>query len=116
MTLKDGERIPFSFLSLFLGAQPCAEWLGDTVARDEDGFILTGSTVGSDDPLETSVSGVYAAGDVARGLKAKRCAAGGLARGAMVVQLVDGHVRRQREGELSGRGRPGACGSPDWSC
>ena len=48
VTLKDGERIPFSFLFLFLGAQPCAEWLGDTVARDEDGFILTGSTVGSD--------------------------------------------------------------------
>ena len=42
VTLRDGERLPFSFLFLFLGAQPCTEWLDDSVARDEDGFILTG--------------------------------------------------------------------------
>ena len=38
VTLKTGERLPFSFLFLFLGALPCTEWLGDAVARDEDGF------------------------------------------------------------------------------
>ena len=43
VTLTSGERLPFSFLFLFLGARPCTEWLGDTVARDEDGFILTGA-------------------------------------------------------------------------
>ena len=43
VTLEDGEQLPLSFLFLFLGAQPCTEWLGDTVARDEKGFILTGS-------------------------------------------------------------------------
>src|SRR6202007_3171283 len=42
VTLKDGEREPFSFLFLFLGALPCTEWLDDTVARDKNGFILTG--------------------------------------------------------------------------
>ena len=42
VTLKSGERLPFSFLFLFLGARPCTEWLDDAVARDEDGFILTG--------------------------------------------------------------------------
>ena len=33
VTLKSGERLPFSFLFLFLGAQPCTEWLDDAVAR-----------------------------------------------------------------------------------
>ena len=42
VTLKTGEQLPFSFLFLFLGALPCTEWLGDVVARDENGFILTG--------------------------------------------------------------------------
>ena len=32
VTLKSGERVPFSFLFFFLGASPCTEWLGDTVA------------------------------------------------------------------------------------
>ena len=94
VTLKDGERMPFSFLFLFLGARPCTEWLDDTVERDEDGFILTGSAVGSDDLLETSVPGVYAAGDVRAG-STKRCAAA-VGEGAMVVQLVHGHIRQQR--------------------
>ena len=58
VTLKDGERLPFSFLFLFLGAQPCTEWLDDAVARDDDGFILTGAAAGADDLLETSVPGV----------------------------------------------------------
>ncbi len=46
VTLRSGERMPYAFLFLFLGAQPCTEWLGDVVARDENGFILTGSRGG----------------------------------------------------------------------
>ncbi|HWX08385.1 MAG TPA: FAD-dependent oxidoreductase, partial [Gaiellaceae bacterium] len=42
ITLKSGEQLPFSFLFVFLGAQPCTEWLDDSVARDDDGFVLTG--------------------------------------------------------------------------
>ena len=57
VTLKTGEHLPFSFLFLFLGALPCTEWLGDVVARDENGFILTGAAADTDDLLETSVSG-----------------------------------------------------------
>jgi thioredoxin reductase (NADPH) len=94
VTLKSGERLPFSFLFLFLGARPCTEWLDDTVERDEDGFILTGAAVGSDELLETSVDGVYAAGDVRAG-STKRCAAA-VGEGAIVVQLVHAHIRRQR--------------------
>jgi len=95
VTLKSGERLPFSFLFLFLGARPCTEWLDDAVERDEDGFILTGNAVASDDLLETSVPGVYAAGDVRAG-STKRCAAA-VGEGAMVVQLVHAHIRQQRE-------------------
>jgi thioredoxin reductase (NADPH) len=89
VTLKSGERLPFSFLFLFLGAQPCTEWLDDAVARDEDGFVLTGAAAGGDYLLETSVSGVFAAGDVRSG-SIKRCAAA-VGEGSMAVQLV--HAR-----------------------
>jgi len=42
VTLRDGERIPLSSLFLFLGAAPHTDWLGGTVALDDDGFVLTG--------------------------------------------------------------------------
>jgi len=86
VTLNDGERLPYSFLFCFLGASPCTEWLGDTVARDEDGFVLTGSEAGADGLLETSVPGVYAAGDVRAG-SIKRCATA-VGEGATVVRFV----------------------------
>jgi thioredoxin reductase (NADPH) len=86
VTLVDGERLPFAFLFLFLGAAPCTDWLGDTVARDDHGFVLTGSEAGADGLLETSVPGVYAAGDVRSG-SVKRCATA-VGEGAMVVRFV----------------------------
>src|SRR5205807_3766588 len=55
VTLTSGERLPFSFLFLFLGALPCTEWLDDTVARDDDGFILTGAAANAENLLETTV-------------------------------------------------------------
>src|SRR5207302_4276377 len=61
VTLKTGERLPFAFLFLFLGALPCTEWLGDVVARDDKGFVLTGPGAGADFLLETSVPGIFAA-------------------------------------------------------
>ena len=90
VTLAGGERLRFSFLFLFLGACPCTEWLGDAVARDEDGFILTGADAGAVNPLETSVPGVYAAGDVRSG-STKRCATA-VGEGAMAVQLVHARI------------------------
>jgi hypothetical protein len=41
--MANGERVPFSFLFLFLGATPCTEWLDDVVAHDDKGFVLTGA-------------------------------------------------------------------------
>jgi len=90
VTLKNGERLPFAFLFFFLGAQPCTEWLDDTVARAADGFILTGNAAGVDNLLETSVPGIFAAGDVRSG-SSKRCAAA-VGEGSMAVQFVHAHL------------------------
>jgi thioredoxin reductase (NADPH) len=90
VTLKDGERLSFSFLFLFLGALPCTEWLEDVVERDQNGFILTGTAVGAENLLETSVPGVFAAGDVRSG-STKRCATA-VGEGAWAVQLVHAHL------------------------
>jgi thioredoxin reductase (NADPH) len=86
VTLTDGERLSFSFLFLFLGAVPCTDWLGDVVARDSNGFVLTGPEAGAEGLLETSVPGVYAAGDVRAG-SIKRCATA-VGEGAAVVRFV----------------------------
>jgi thioredoxin reductase (NADPH) len=86
VTLRDGERLAFSYLFLFLGAEPCTDWLGDVVARDEHGFVLTGREAGAEGLLETSVPGIYAVGDVRSG-SVKRCATA-VGEGAMVVRFV----------------------------
>ncbi|HET8566950.1 MAG TPA: FAD-dependent oxidoreductase [Solirubrobacterales bacterium] len=90
VTLTDGTRLPYSFLFLFLGASPCTGWLDDTVARDDNGFILTGPDVGGRGLLETNVPRVYAAGDVRSG-SIKRCATA-VGEGAAVVRLVHEHL------------------------
>jgi thioredoxin reductase (NADPH) len=96
VTLTAGERLPFSFLFLFLGARPCTEWLGDAVSRHADGFVLTGDAAGAPNLLETSVPGVLAAGDVRSG-STKRCAAA-VGEGAMAVQFVHEHLAARPEG------------------
>jgi thioredoxin reductase (NADPH) len=95
VTLTDGTELPFSFLFLFLGAAPCTGWLGDCIARDEKGFLLTGADAGAEGLLETSVPGVYAAGD-ARSGSIKRCATA-VGEGATVVRFVHEHLTKVRE-------------------
>jgi thioredoxin reductase (NADPH) len=97
VTLTSGERLPFSFLFLFLGALPCTEWLDDTVARDADGFVLTGPAANAEHLLATDVAGVFAAGDVRSG-SAKRCATA-VGEGAMAVQFVHAHFSRSATAE-----------------
>jgi thioredoxin reductase (NADPH) len=90
VTLTSGERLPFSLLFLFLGALPCTEWLDDAVGRDDKGFILAGDAAGAGNLLETTVPGVFAAGDVRAG-STKRCATA-VGEGAMAVQFVHQHL------------------------
>jgi thioredoxin reductase (NADPH) len=79
---------------VFIGAMPRTDWLAESVARDERGFILAGLDVRSEGwplerdpfPLETSVPGVFVAGDVrARSVKRVASAVG---EGSMAVALV----------------------------
>jgi thioredoxin reductase (NADPH) len=93
VTLTDGTRLPFSFLFLFLGARPCTDWLGEALARHADGFLLTGEAAGAAHLLETSVPGIFAAGDVRSG-STKRCAAA-VGEGSMAVQFVHEHLAAQ---------------------
>ena len=81
---------------------PCTDWLGDTVARDEKGFILTGAEAGADGLLETSVPGVFAAGDVRAG-SIKRCATA-VGEGAMVVRFVHERLSRDTAHATTGAG------------
>ncbi|HLW94407.1 MAG TPA: FAD-dependent oxidoreductase [Solirubrobacteraceae bacterium] len=90
VTLKSGELLPISFVFLFLGASPCTDWLDDTVACDADGFVLTAAAAGAENLLETSIAGVFAAGD-ARSGSTKRCATA-VGEGAMAVQLVHARI------------------------
>ena len=86
-------------LFLFMGAAPNTSWLDDTLLTDDRGFVLTGPDLLADgrppaswrpdrDPalLETSVPGVFAAGDVRRG-SVKRVGSG-VGEGAMAVQFI----------------------------
>ncbi|HZR95429.1 MAG TPA: FAD-dependent oxidoreductase [Gaiellaceae bacterium] len=90
VTLTDGERLPLSFLFLFLGAVPCTGWVDGAVGRDDDGFVVTGAAAGAEGLLETSLPGVFAGGDVRSG-STKRCATA-VGEGAMAVQLVHAHL------------------------
>jgi len=58
VTLRSGERLQFSFLFLFPGALPSADWLDCVITRDKNGFVLTGVDAGAEYPHETSVAGV----------------------------------------------------------
>ena len=92
---KTGERRVVRTPAVFsmIGARPCTEWLPAEIERDEKGFIKTGSDVAEAPawrenkrrpaPLETSLPGIFAAGDVRSG-SVKRCAAA-VGEGGMAV-------------------------------
>jgi thioredoxin reductase (NADPH) len=105
--LRTGEqrRIEARALFVFIGADPHTGWLGGQVELDETGFILTGLSAVprvehglEPSMLETSLPGVFAAGDVRSG-SVKRVASA-VGEGAMAVQLVHAHL--QGRGPLAG--------------
>ena len=93
------EKVSTNLLAIFIGAEPNTDWLGDVVERDKRGFILTGPDLIRDgkrplgwplarDPFwpETSVPGIFAAGDVRFG-SVKRVASG-VGEGSIAVQFT----------------------------
>jgi thioredoxin reductase (NADPH) len=100
---KTGERRTVETPAVFsmIGAMPCTEWLPPEIARDNKGFVKTGTLVVADPmwanaarspaPLETSLPGIFAAGDVRSG-SVKRCAAA-VGEGSTVVAGVHEALR-----------------------
>src|SRR5436190_6061437 len=100
---KTGERQVVRTPAVFsmIGARPYTEWLPAEIARDDKGFIKTGTAVADEPawraskhqptPLETSLPGIFAAGDVRSG-SVKRCAAavgeGGMAIAGIHLSLA----------------------------
>jgi thioredoxin reductase (NADPH) len=92
------EEAQTSWLFVFIGAMPRTDWLGEEVARDDKGFVVTGqdlllprgarlwSVDRAPYALETSLPGVFAAGDVR--LDSMKRVASAVGEGAMSVYLV----------------------------
>jgi thioredoxin reductase (NADPH) len=89
------EEVPVSWLFIFVGASPRTDWLGDSVVRDDKGFVITGPDLVTQGrwslqrppyALETSVPGVFAAGDVR--LDSMKRVASAVGEGAMSIYLV----------------------------
>jgi thioredoxin reductase (NADPH) len=96
---RSERTLPASSMFVFIGAVPRTEWLGAEVKRDEFGFIYTGPDVPRDDGripgwplerdpflLETSVPGIFCAGDV-RHQSVKRVASA-VGEGSIAVQFT----------------------------
>ncbi len=90
---------------MFIGAAPLTDWLDGVVVRDERGFVVTGPDLLVDGELpsgwpldrppyhlESSVPGVFVAGDV-RAESAKRVASA-VGEGAMAVMLVHRYLEK----------------------
>lgn len=95
----EGEDLPAGGLFILIGSMPRTSWLPEELLRDEAGFVLTGpDTPAPQDaargetplPLETSMPGVFAVGDVRAG-SIKRVATA-VGDGATVIALVHGYL------------------------
>jgi thioredoxin reductase (NADPH) len=99
------ETVSAQWLFLFIGAAPLTDWLDGVVIRDERGFVVAGPDLSVEGRmprgwaldrapyhLETSVPGVFVAGD-ARAESAKRVASA-VGEGAMAVMLVHRYLEK----------------------
>src|SRR6201994_4726482 len=99
------ETVPASGLFIFIGAAPNTDWLPDTIMRDPNGFLLSGPDLKVDGKLvkswtqdrepyllETSLPGVFVAGDVRHG-SIKRVASA-VGEGSISVQFIHQYLAR----------------------
>ena len=99
------QTVPATSLFIFIGAQPATSWLDGVVERDERGFILSGPDLMRDrrrprgwtldrDPflLETSVPGIFVAGDVRH--KSVKRVASGVGEGSIAIQFVHQYLSK----------------------
>jgi thioredoxin reductase (NADPH) len=89
------ETFPLSAFFVMIGALPHTEWLSDSVQRDKHGFIITGSDVSQNSSrqpskFETSLPGVFAAGDV-RSASVKRVASA-VGEGSVAIHFIHDYL------------------------
>ena len=114
--------VPADALFVLIGSQPWTRWLGDSVARDQRGFILTGPDLPAGTghrwhpgrlplPLETSLPGVFAAGDARHG-SVKRVASA-VGEGAATIPLIHHHLHTIAAARaVAGRVTPSLASTP----
>jgi thioredoxin reductase (NADPH) len=103
------ESVPAAALFVLIGAEPRTGWLPEEIVRDQQGYIVTGPDLLQDGeplrgwplgrpplPMETSMPGVFAAGDVRYG-SVKRVASA-VGAGAIAIQSVHEHFVKARLG------------------
>jgi thioredoxin reductase (NADPH) len=110
------ETVPAAALLVLIGAEPRTGWLPAQIARDEHGFVVTGSDLlANRDPvatwplprppgaLETSIPGVFAAGDIRHG-SVKRVAAA-VGEGSIAATQMNQYLEEQGRGSAREPGR-----------
>jgi thioredoxin reductase (NADPH) len=101
---KETRELQTDALFIWIGAKPRTDWLTGAVERDKQGFILTGRDLRRHDlkgwpadrwpgTLESSMCGVFVAGDVRHG-SVKRVGSA-VGEGAMAVQLIHDYMRER---------------------
>jgi thioredoxin reductase (NADPH) len=119
---RTGRRysLPARNLFVFIGATPSTSWLDGAVAMDDKGFLRTVADVATTAqpwsladrqplPLETSLPGVFAAGDVRSGAVRRVASAAG--EGAMAVRMAFEHLDRSGGRTSTGRAGRDAAGA-----